>query len=77
MPTGSVFENNRTQAVRLPAESRFPSSIKKVTVRVMGHERILAPLDHAWDSFFLAEEGVTEDFLPERASQEQAEREEF
>ncbi len=31
----------------------------------------------AWDSFFLKEEGVTDDFMSERASQEQREREPF
>ena len=76
MSTGSVFENNRTQAVRLPAETRFPPEVKKVLVRVQGHERVLSPLDHTWDSFFLArDEGGMEDFLPERASQTQPERE--
>lgn len=77
MATGSIFENNRTQAVRLPAETRFPPEVKKVSVRVQGQERILAPVDRSWDSFFLAEQGVTDDFLPERASQEQQERESF
>lgn len=77
MATGSIFENNRTQAVRLPAETRFPPEVKKVFVRVQGQERILAPVDRSWDSFFLAEQGVTDDFLPERASQEQQERESF
>ncbi len=71
MVIGSVFENNRTQAVKLPAETRFSKEIKKVMVRVVGQERILSPVDKAWDSFFLAEESVSEDFLEERASQEQ------
>ncbi|MDZ7851983.1 MAG: type II toxin-antitoxin system VapB family antitoxin [Halomonas sp.] len=77
MHTGTVFENNRTQAVRLPVDVRFSDDVKKVLVRKRGKERILAPIDHAWDSFFLAEDGVTDDFLPERASQEQPEREAF
>lgn len=75
--TGSIFDNNRTQAVRLPAETRFPPGVRKVTVRVRGVERILAPADQAWDSFFLSGEGVTEDFLPQRADQQQDEREAF
>ena len=77
MPTGSVFVNNRTQAVRLPADTRFPDGVKQVNVRVMGKDRILSPVDHKWDSFFLSEERVTDDFMEERASQEQAEREAF
>ena len=77
MVTGSVFENNRTQAVRLPAETRFPEGVKRVNVRVVGFDRILSPVENTWDSFFLSEETVTDDFILERASQEQAERESF
>jgi len=77
MATGSVFVNNRTQAVRLPAEARFPEDVKKVSVRVQGADRILSPADKTWDSFFLGDGTVTEDFLTERASQDQTERESF
>jgi antitoxin VapB len=77
MSTGSVFINNRTQSVRLPAESRFPDSVKKVSVRVVGQDRILSPLENTWDSFFNATETVSDDFMAERASQEQSEREPF
>lgn len=75
METGTVFVNNRTQAVRLPAGTRFPDSVKKVQVRVVGKERILSPVDSSWDSFFLGDATATDDFLTERASQEQPERE--
>ncbi len=75
MSTGSVFENNRTQAVRLPADSRFPDSVKRVNVRVVGVDRVLSPVDQTWDSFFLSEETVSDDFMVERANQEQQERE--
>lgn len=79
MAQGTVFVNNRTQAVRLPAETRFPDNIKKVSVRVRGQDRILSPVGKTWDSFFNAapEDGVTDDFMVERASQEQREREEL
>ncbi len=75
MATGSVFINNRTQAVRLPAETRFPDDVKKVVVRVLGKERILTPVENTWDSFFLSEDKVSDDFMSERASQEQTDRE--
>lgn len=77
MSTGSVFINNRTQAVRLPAEARFPDDVKKVNVRIQGTDRILSPADKTWDSFFLSESSVSDDFLTERATQEQSERESF
>jgi antitoxin VapB len=77
MTTSTVFTNNRTQAVRLPAEMRFPDSVKKVEVRVSGQERIIAPAESTWDSFFLGAITATEDFMTKRASQTQPERESF
>ena len=38
---------------------------------------MLSTVDSLWDRFFLSEERVSDDFLEERASQEQAEREAF
>ncbi|WP_213996811.1 type II toxin-antitoxin system VapB family antitoxin [Arsukibacterium sp.] len=75
MDTGTVFKNNSTQAVRLPVEARFPDTVKKVAVRVVGKDRILTPVENSWDSFFLQSAPVTDDFMTERASQEQQERE--
>lgn len=77
MDFGTVFKNNRTQAVRLPVESRFPESVKKVVVRKVGSDRVLSPVEKTWDSFFLSEDCVSDDFMKERASQEQSEREPF
>ena len=77
MAKGSVFVNNRTQAVRLPAETRFPDDVKQVTVRVIGKDRVLSPVDSAWDSFFLSSERVSADFMLERASQQQSPREDL
>lgn len=77
MSIGSVFINNRTQAVRLPVDVRFPDGVKKVLVRKVGKDRILSPIDHVWDSFFLSDETVSDDFMNERASQEQSARESF
>lgn len=75
MATGSVFENNKTQAVRLPADARFPQSVKRVNVRIVGTDRVLSPVEKTWDSFFLSENKASDNFLNERASQKQAERE--
>ena len=77
MSTGSVFINNRTQAVRLPADTRFPDDVKQVNVRIVGKDRVLSPVDNTWDSFFLSKEHVSDDFMEERASQAQSEREAF
>jgi antitoxin VapB len=74
MSIGTVFVNNRTQAVRLPVDVRFPEGVHKVEIRVRGQERIIAPIGQTWDSFFLDGPRVSDDFLSERASQGQPER---
>ncbi|MBN8557949.1 MAG: antitoxin [Proteobacteria bacterium] len=74
MSIGTVFITNRTQAVRLPLDVRLPEGVHKVEVRARGHERIIAPLGQSWDSFFVAGPAVSDDFMAERASQHQAER---
>jgi antitoxin VapB len=71
----TVFTNNRTQAVRLPAEARLPDKVKKVIVRVRGRERIITPLENTWDNFFLSGPSVSDDFMNERGEQKPAERE--
>jgi antitoxin VapB len=77
MAISTVFTNNRTQAVRLPAELRLPDSVKKVEIRARGKDRIISPLGHRWDDFFLNGPRVSDDFMNERGSQEQAAREEL
>jgi antitoxin VapB len=74
MAITTVFTNNRSQAVRLPAELRLPDNVKRVKIRAVGNERIIAPVDQTWDSFFLEGPKVSTDFIPKRSSQEQPER---
>lgn len=75
MTITTVFTNNRSQAIRLPADLRLPEDVKKVEVRARGMERIISPVGHSWDQFFLSGPKVSDDFLPERAPQTQPERE--
>lgn len=77
MTITTVFTNNRSQAVRLPADVRLPDGVKKVRVRARGVERIISPVGHTWDEFFLNGPRATDDFMVERAAQEQGEREPF
>ncbi|WP_350306018.1 type II toxin-antitoxin system VapB family antitoxin [Photorhabdus viridis] len=77
MHPSKVFISNRTQNVRIPADVRFPDNVKNVMVRAIGKERIISPIENVWDSFFMSDERPTDDFLPERASQHQSEREAF
>ncbi len=75
MATTTVFTNNRTQAIRLPAELRLPEGVRKVDIRAKGNERIISPIGHTWDSFFLDGPAVSADFMTERATQDQDDRE--
>jgi len=72
-----LFLSNRSQAVRIPADLRLPDSVSEVEVRACGQERIIAPVGRSWDSFFVNGPAVSDDFLNERATQEQGEREAF
>lgn len=71
----TVFTNNRSQAVRLPAEARLPDEVKKVVVRVRGRDRIITPLENTWDNFFLNGPTVTDEFMDDRGVQKPTARE--
>lgn len=75
MAISTIFTNNRTQAVRLPVELQLPEGVHKVEVRARGHERIIAPLGQSWDSFFQDGPTASDDFMPQRAHQQQPQRE--
>jgi antitoxin VapB len=77
MSTTTVFTNNRSQAVRLPADVRLPENVKKVTIRAKGMSRIISSVASIWNEFFQQGPQVFNDFLPDRATQAQAEREAF
>lgn len=77
MSITTVFTNNRSQAVRLPADLRLPDGVKKVQIRACGQDRIISPVGHTWDEFFLNGPQASDDFMNERASQQQAAREAF
>lgn len=77
MSITTVFTNNRSQAVRLPADLRLPEGVKKVQIRARGQDRIISPVGHTWDEFFLNGPKASDDFMSERAPQQQAAREAF
>ncbi|TQE98889.1 MAG: antitoxin [Spiribacter salinus] len=65
MAQGSVFQSNRSQAVRLPKATAFPDSVKRVDVVSVGRARIITPVGESWDAWF-DEAGVTADFMEDR-----------
>ena len=72
MSITTVFTNNRSQAVRLPADMRLPEGVKKVQVRARGMDRIVSPVGHTWDSFFLNGPKASSDFMIECGAQAQS-----
>lgn len=61
MMTAKVFENGRSQAVRLPKECRF--SCEEVAVNRIGDVVFLMPKDNEWAGFLSSLNLFTEDFL--------------
>lgn len=74
MMTAKVFENGRSQAVRLPKECRFTSD--EVMVNKIGEIVLLLPRTNKWDSFIKAVDMFSDDFMADgRAADPVQERE--
>ncbi|WP_428551654.1 type II toxin-antitoxin system VapB family antitoxin [Pseudomonas edaphica] len=76
MDQGSVFQSNRSQAVRLPKAAAMPDDVKRVDVISIGRARIITPAGESWDSWFDGE-GGTPDFMTDREQPAEQERESF
>jgi antitoxin VapB len=48
----TLFQSNRSQAVRLPKDVAFPEGVRSVTILRDGRRRIIVPSDAVWDDFF-------------------------
>lgn len=76
MMTAKVFENGRSQAVRLPKECRFNTD--EVAVNRIGDIVLLMPKTNKWTSFMQAIDMFSEDFMEdERNAENEQEREEL
>ncbi len=63
MMTAKVFENGRSQAVRLPKECRFNTD--EVAVNRIGDIVLLMPKTNKWSSFMQAIDMFSDDFMQE------------
>jgi antitoxin VapB len=52
MTRTSLFQTNRSQAVRLPKDVAFPAGVREVTILRDGARRIIVPTESMWDDFF-------------------------
>ncbi|WP_141749480.1 type II toxin-antitoxin system VapB family antitoxin [Duganella phyllosphaerae] len=59
------FQNNRSNAIRLPKAVAFADNVKRVDLVVLGKTRIITPAGSPWESGFDGS-GVTADFMLER-----------
>ena len=56
METAKIFENGRSQAVRLPKKFRF--DVDEVVVQQLGDAVILVPRDSLWKTFLEGLDGT-------------------
>ncbi|WP_300771740.1 antitoxin [uncultured Acetatifactor sp.] len=61
MMTAKLFENGRSQAVRLPKECRFSGD--EVAVNKIGDIVILMPKENKWSGFLSSLNLFSEDFM--------------
>ena len=71
MTRTTLFQSNRSQAVRLPKDVAFPEGVKEVAVLRDGTRRVIVPANAIWDDFFAAP-GID---LPEREQPPMQQRE--
>ena len=74
MQTAKLFQNGRSQAVRLPKEYNFSGN--DVLIQKVGSSVILFPNDKVWETFLHGLHGFTDDFMSDgREQPEMQERE--
>ncbi|MGN0203040.1 MAG: antitoxin [Coprococcus sp.] len=61
MMTAKLFQNGRSQAVRLPKECRFSGD--EVAVNKVGDIVILMPKENKWSGFLKSLELFSDDFM--------------
>ena len=76
MNTVKLFLNNKSQSLRFPKALEFGAEVSEVTVVAVGRARVIAPVEHTWDTWF-AEPGVSADFMAEREQPAEQSRELF
>ena len=61
MDTAKIFENGRSQAVRLPQKYRFNAD--EVVIQRLGDAVLLVPKESLWNTFMDGVNGFTEDIF--------------
>ncbi len=61
----TIITENGNQFIPLTGDTCYSEAVKKVSVRVRRNERIITPIGHTWDHFFLYGPAVSGDFMEE------------
>ena len=67
MQKAKLFQNGRSQAVRLPKEFQLPGD--EVCIQKLGDAVLLVPPEKAWEVFLDGLQGFSDDFMPEGREQ--------
>ena len=67
MQTAKIFQNGRSQAIRLPKAFRLSGTEVKISRE--GNRIILEPLDASWDSWLQALDKFSDDFMEQGREQ--------
>ena len=73
MKTAKLFQNGRSQAVRLPKEFRFEGT--QVFIKKLGNGVLLLPEQDSWQTLLDSLEQFSDDFMETRDQPEQQDRE--
>ena len=75
MKTAKIFQNGKSQAVRLPKEFRFDDT--EVFIKRSGHVVYLISRSDSWEILFGSLKKFSKDFMAERSQPDQDQRESF
>lgn len=67
MQTAKIFQNGRSQAIRLPKAFRLSGT--EVRISRDGNRIILEPLEQSWSDWLLAIEQFSDDFMTQGRDQ--------
>ena len=73
MDTAKLFQNGKSQAIRLPKEYRFRGN--KVYIKKVGNAVVLIPEQDSWESLVDSIHLFSDDFMAERAQPDTQNRE--
>ena len=75
MNTARIFQNGRSQAVRLPKEFRFEGD--QVFIHKVGNAVVLLPVRHSWDTLFQSLDHFSDDFMQDGRQQPELQERDF